>query len=170
MCKKKNEVSSFKIKKDTHGLLWFELKRQARLSIASPLLGAGIKAKCSIFDRIVFLFSGIFTYYRLYPKARCDLGQRKSVYLSSFCSSSLFSREGSWELAARKWRISFHLISVVANMTGFLGEYQLAERVPTEKFQKNPLKPTTIFFKAGSQAQRGWGTLAWGFYLLVILH
>lgn len=33
---------------------------------------------------------------------------------------------------------NFHSMSAAANVTGFLGEYQLVGRVPTENFQKNP--------------------------------
>lgn len=40
-------------------------------------------------------------------------------------------------------------MSAVINVTGFLGEYQLVGRVPTENFPKNPLKPTTVFSKSG---------------------
>ena len=40
-------------------------------------------------------------------------------------------------------------MSGVVNVTGFLGEYQLVGRVPTENFQKNPFKPVSVFSKSG---------------------
>lgn len=40
-------------------------------------------------------------------------------------------------------------MSVAVNVTGFLGEYQLIGRVPTENFQKNPLKLISVFSKSG---------------------
>lgn len=58
-------------------------------------------------------------------------------------------------------------MSAVVNVTGFLGEYQLVARAPTENFSKNSLSPTTVFSKSGSPGSgRVRGTMLYGMRIL----